>query len=114
MSQRTALLISLALTVLVGFAIVSNRDRLLGTSASENISTPTATAVVENTTGTVTSGAQTNPRVVEITLPPAQSGQTAAQSTKDDDRYGDDDRNDDHGEDDDRGGNDGHEEEDDD
>jgi hypothetical protein len=124
MSHRTALLVSLALTVLVGFAIVANRDRLLGASPAE----PTTSSAATATTTAVDAAlqlvgerrdvsTQRTPRIIEVTLDADQSSALASRQSSqddrdDDDRYEDDDDDwDDHDEDDD---DDDHEHDDDD
>jgi hypothetical protein len=89
MSQRSALLLSLALTVLVGFAIVSNRDRLLGASSASPQPTPTVQDASAQLDNQASDASQLTPRIVEITLPVSQSSQRSA--FDDDDRYEDDD-----------------------
>ena len=98
MSQRSALLLSLALTVLVGFAIVANRDRLLGASPATPQPTPAAQTTLQETTERGIETARQNPRIVEVTLPATQGNATGALTTsggdEDDDRYEDEDDDD--------------------
>ena len=85
MSQRTAIILSLALTLLVGLAIAGNRDRLLG-SANSSTDTSTKSSQIEQIETPTTGPA---PRIVEITLPvptAAPVSQSAASSREDDDQ----------------------------
>jgi hypothetical protein len=101
MSQRSALLLSLALTVLVGFAIVANRDRLLGASTAAPEPTPTITSAIQEAPERGLEATQPNPRIVEVTLPGAQAETATSRSAGvDDEDSDDDDRDDDDGDDD--------------
>ena len=107
MSHRTAVLLSLALTLLVGLAIAGNRDRLLG--AAGDAPTQTAKSSQVEVVQTPTTGPE--PRIVEIMLPTATGGAApisgaaerdsdSDENYRDDDDYEDDDHDDDHHDDD--------------
>lgn len=96
MSQRSALLISLMLTIIVGIAIVANRDRLLQASPAPVVSEKTAVVVQDDlTSGQTPIAEQNGNRVLEVTLPAVPDSLTGAPSSADDDRYDDDDQYDD-------------------
>jgi hypothetical protein len=96
MSQRSALLLSLALTVLVGFAIVTNRDRLLGATPATPAPPATVSAAMEKVTQQTPAATRLNARVVEVTLPSgqAEAATTGSAGIQDDDDDWDDDRDD--------------------
>lgn len=90
MSHRSAVLISLALTALIGLAIVGNRDRLMGAESTQVAPTPTASPDTSRTDSFEKSDA----RIVEIELPstsdtPNLTNSDRAEEWEDDD-HGDD------------------------
>ena len=105
MSQRTALLVSLALTALVGAAIVANRDRLMGASPEPPPAASSAVTIRDLNNAETSPSDQNSGRVIEVTLPTNVATLSRTSSTDgnddrfDDDRFEDEDHDDDHDDD---------------